>query len=422
MGTKHRIKKTEKKIKGTTVGDESQERVNQIPVDLAYLHGIFSTLKNMAAGIYHFKLWTGAQVATNPQKIFDIDGTLLFFDFDVKRGKQVLGTIRTAANKMVGTAVLSFHLGPKLWDEKTGRKKIAEIIKKKFSGYVTKNQLLVCYSYPKIGLMVTIENKNNETKTLIFDIADYSLIPIQSKDNKYEGAYAWSYLGEMEEKKKKANISKFDERTKSIQKIFKDFRLTSKIRQREINKIFDISKLKFKINIVKELQFCTHYNYNEPASHHCFVLHAQQVNDYCAVATCQMILCYYRYFYSQDDIAPALGYSSGSGCPFDQSPGYESLSNNHIDSSYDTSPTWEKARDQIRLLQPLKSGIPGHARACAGYSYILEIFTGISDKQLYIYDPWPWNSDLKAGGAIYWEDWDSYTSYIRLKSIAAGLP
>jgi hypothetical protein len=54
------------------------------------------------------------------------------------------------------------------------------------------------------------------------------------------------------------------------------------------------------------------------------------VNDYCAVATCQMILWYYRYYYTQNQIAPALGYSAGGGCPSDQSTGYESLSNNHI--------------------------------------------------------------------------------------------
>ena len=171
---------------------------------------------------------------------------------------------------------------------------------------------------------------------------------------------------------------------------------------------------KIKINATKQLQFCTHYNYNEARSHHCFVLHAQQVNDYCAVATCQMILCYYRYYYTQGQIAPALGYTAGSGCPPDQSAGYEQLSCNHLDATYDTSPTWEEARDQINALHPLKSRIPGHARACAGYSYVWWLCDGIKDKKLYIYDPWPWNADYKLGGAVYWEDWDSvtHTNYV----------
>jgi hypothetical protein len=144
------------------------------------------------------------------------------------------------------------------------------------------------------------------------------------------------------------------------------------------------------------------------------VLHGQQVNDYCAVATCQMILCYYRYYYAQNDIAPALGYTAGNGCPPDQSPGYESLTCNHLASSFDGSATWEKARDQINLLRPMKSGIPGHARAVAGYSYTWWKLSGIQDKKLYIYDPWPWNADYALGGAVVWEDWDAvtHTNYV----------
>ena len=86
--------------------------------------------------------------------------------------------------------------------------------------------------------------------------------------------------------------------------------------------MFDRFPLKYSIGATKLLQYCTHYGHTHARSHHCFVLHGQQVNDYCAVATCQMILCYYRYYRSQDDIAPSLGYSTGGGCPADQSPGY----------------------------------------------------------------------------------------------------
>ena len=166
----------------------------------------------------------------------------------------------------------------------------------------------------------------------------------------------------------------------------------------------------FPLFYTKQLQFCPHYAYNEARSHHCFILHGQQEWDYCAVATCQMILCYYRYYYSQDQIAPSLNYSPG-GCPADQSAGYESLSNHHIDATFDNAPTWQKARDQIDELRPLKSGVPHHARACAGYSH--SVFA-IIPKQLYIYDPSPWNADYKLGGSIYWEDWDviTHTNFI----------
>jgi hypothetical protein len=175
-------------------------------------------------------------------------------------------------------------------------------------------------------------------------------------------------------------------------------------------------KFAWKKTITKRLQFCPHYADTHARGHHCFSLKAQEVDDYCAVATCQMVLCYYRYYYAQDDIAAPCGYSAGSGCPADQSPGYESLSCNHIDAAFDNSPTWEKGRDEIDALHPFKSGIPGHARACAGYSYTqwIIVLGGITDRKLYIYDPWPWNADHALGGAVYWEDWDSitHTNYV----------
>ena len=172
--------------------------------------------------------------------------------------------------------------------------------------------------------------------------------------------------------------------------------------------------MKIKTTKSRTLQYCNHYAETEPRSHHCFSLHAQQVNDYCAVATCQMVLCYYRYYFTQDTIAPSLGYSAGGGCPPDQSPGYETLTCKHIDAAFDSAPTWNKARTEIDGLHPFKSGVPGHARACAGYSSTTWIFSSITEKKLYIYDPWPWNADLKLGGAVYWEDWDSitHTNYV----------
>ena len=78
----------------------------------------------------------------------------------------------------------------------------------------------------------------------------------------------------------------------------------------------------------------------------------------------KMILDYYRYFYSQDDIALEPGYSAGV-CSADQSGGYEDLAHDHLESTYDTSPIWDKS--EIDAVRPLKSGVPFYARAIAGY-------------------------------------------------------
>jgi hypothetical protein len=383
----------------------------------AYLHALTSVAKNIASGEPHLRDWSKAKIAGEPLSIYDINGSLLFYDFDVYNGKAMLGTIRAAATRLLGSPVISYRLGPRKWDEAAAYKKITAAARKNYGGYKITTTLLVCYSYPKIGLLVTLQSANNQPLRVIFDIADYSVIPVKEAKLEYEGAFAWSFLDSLGDKLKKANLKKFAAFDKKRPKVKYEKGGLKELKKYTIDKLIDIRIFTFRVFIRKELQFCTHYNYNETGSHHCFILHAQQVNDYCAVATAQMILCYYRYYFTQDQIAPACGYNPGGGCPPDQSPGYESLSNNHIDARFDNSATWEEARDEINLLHPMKSGIPGHARACAGYSFIWELFSSNKEKKLFIYDPWPWSANLKAGGDIYWEDWDSvnHTNFVYTK-------
>jgi hypothetical protein len=238
----------------------------------------------------------------------------------------------------------------------------------------------------------------------IYDVASLNAVPERNERPAIEGFYAWSYLDSLK-KAKSARLRRFEQVKKSLMEI-PEVERTAMLKADVFRKYTELSKYYDKIFSLiqtKLLQYCTHYNYNEVRSHHCFVLQGQEVDDYCAVATCQMILCYYRYYYTQNQIAPALGYNAGSGCPSDQSPGYKSLTCNHLDAAFDSTPTFSEAKAQIDALHPFKSGITGHARACAGYSR--NLLTGVNS--LYIYDPWPWNANFKLAGTVTWEDWDS---------------
>ncbi len=93
--------------------------------------------------------------------------------------------------------------------------------------------------------------------------------------------------------------------------------------------------------------------------HECFQLYAQQTNVYCAVATGQMILDFYRRYFTQDQIAAAMGTDSGGTSNPGQVAGYESLSNNCLDATYDTSAAWSEAKSEIDANRPLKSEHPG---------------------------------------------------------------
>ncbi len=395
------------------VSEKYLEDANLISEDELLEHVSLSVLRNSEAGIPQIMDWARTGIKKEPLKIFDINGKPLFYDYTVRRGDEIIGAVRAGASRILGSPVIAYEIRPRYWDSGVAVKKLTPRVKKEYPRRKILGTKLVCYSYPKLGIMFEMIDERGRKSRAIFDVADLS--PIQEKPTRpeIEGAYAWSFYDSLSEEARKLRLRRYDQFNKWRLKIPGKTRKNLRI-SRTLKPFIDKIICKIKINRTKQLQFCTHYDYSETRSHHCFALHAQQRNDYCAVATCQMILCYYRYYYTQDQIAPALNYSAGGGCPSDQSAGYEQLSCNHLEATYDTSPTWEEARDQINALHPLKSGISGHARACAGYSYVLWLCDGVKDKKLYIYDPWPWNSDYKLGGAVYWEDWDSvtHTNYV----------
>jgi hypothetical protein len=152
--------------------------------------------------------------------------------------------------------------------------------------------------------------------------------------------------------------------------------------------------------------------------HPCFMLYAQQTDVYCAVATGQMILDFHRWPFTQDQIATAMSTDASGTTNSNQVAGYESLTNNLFDATFDSSADWSEAKSEIDANRPLKSGISGHARACAGWKRQNIFWIMQSPKRwLQIYDPWPWNADICKGGAVVWEDWDAveHTNFIYVR-------
>lgn len=384
-----------------------------IPIEELFEHAKISTTIQTAVRTPGMESWSGSKISKEPTKIYDINGELLFLDFSVRsqmRGAGVTGYVRVGSKRNIGSPIISYELGPKRWDFKAAVGKLTPLFNKKFPKLKVEDVKLVCYSYPKLGVMFKAVDATGSATRHIFDVASLAPVP-ENKGKAVEGFFAWSYLDSLTDQMKSARSRQYEEASKSLKEIPEKERASmmkaevfGKYVSKYIGTIFPLIQTKL-------LQYCTHYNYDETRSHHCFVLQGQQVDDYCAVATCQMILCYYRYYYSQDQIAPALNYTQGSGCPSDQSAGYEKLTCNHLDATFDNTPTWAEAKTQIDALHPFKSGIQGHARACAGYSKVM------LTNSLYIYDPWPWNADFKLAGSIKWENWNSitHTNYVFTK-------
>jgi hypothetical protein len=387
------------------------EQKHYIPRNDLTEHVSLAALQAVSARLPGLEDWQRATVRKRPISIYDINGKLLFLDYPVARGTEVVGKVRGAASRVLGPAVVSLVRENSPWDYAQSVAKLNARLSKEYRGWKIQSPKLVCYSYPKLGVLYNVINLAGKRLRLIFDVASLDLIPEATPDNKnMEGAFAWSYYDMLPDKVRAERLDRYQTLDRRRLEISADTR-KELVASRSLMAIGElvIDRIPRWVTVTRQLQFCNHSLETEARSHHCFSLHGQQVNDYCALATGQMILDYYRYYYTQDQIAPAMSYShAAGGCPSDQGPGYESLSNNHLDATYDSSPSFAESRAQIDALRPFKSGVPHHARACAGYSYTSQLGS-VTSQSLYIYDPWPWNADYKVGGAVYWEDWDAVT-------------
>jgi len=254
-------------------------------------------------------------VRKEPLTIHDINGTPLFHDFAVARGQEVLGHVRVAASQVLGSAVIATELGPRLWRYDEAVKKLGPKVKREFARTKIAAPKLVCYSYPKLGVMFEVDDGNTKTQA-IYDVSSLTRVPMKPERPDSEGFHAWSFydsLSEGDRKKRLARFKKVEAERGAIPEKLRREMLAARSLTAVYAKFEPV--LAYRRTVTKLLQYCTHYGHTHARSHHCFVLHGQQVNDYCAVATCQMILCYYRHYHSQDQIAPSLGYSAGGGLP-----------------------------------------------------------------------------------------------------------
>ena len=399
-----------------------KSREPQLPVSKkrAKEHAILAMRRAWAGDTREFKAWNKYQIDPEPLVIYDLNGQILFYEFTIKDAKKVVGSIKTAASKIIGAPVVTMEFGERSWDADKATKAAKKQFKKLFPNATVKETELVCYSYPKIGIRVFF----NKDKNVIFDIASMELIERYASDASDDFACR-SFYTDISESDARNREKKWDIADKELEQIRAT---TPKALQTDVS-ARDVVKLKDSLLLQPSWEIPT--NIMIPATrsktlrfsprcsaHECFELVAQQTSVYCAVATGQMILDFYRYHYTQDEIATAMSTGAGGTTNPNQVNGYESLSNNALDATYDGSANWVEARNEINANRPLKSGISGHARACAGWKQEQIYMLGKTPKRwLKIYDPWPWNANICKGGRVYWESWDAvnHTNFIYVR-------
>jgi hypothetical protein len=344
--------------------------------------------------------------------ILDLNGQPLFYDVEVADENGVAGILRVAASESIGTSLLSVQDGPRRWDPdaamKNAQKAAARLVPK---ATITGTDL-VCYCYPKIGVRVMFETGGKQG-ALLLDAA--SLEPIERfGGGEPEGETAYSYYAEVVDPTLERRARRFAREQEHMEALRKttpqlfdgefqpaERQITAMRTQLQIASVYTAVALLFNQRVLPYSPRC--------GAEENFRLYAQQTNVYCAVAAGQMILDWHRWYYTQDQIAAAMGTDAGGTGNAGQVAGYESLTNFAFNATYDTSAQWSEAKAEIDAGRPLKSGIPGHARTCNGYRRTWDFTSGGFDYAVRIYDPWPWNANICDGGAVYWEDWDAVT-------------
>jgi hypothetical protein len=364
-----------------------------------------------------------ATPAKEPLVIHDLDGTPLFYDFEMAGEEGAVGVVRAAASPAIGTPLVAAHLRPRGWDPADATKAAEKWVRGEHRGAKITGTELVCYSYPKIGVRVTFDAERRKGLQVIVDVADG--LPVRNLGaEELEGSTAYSYYAEIVRPQLDRRLERWWRLEEDLDVVRQaapeivegEEPITIAVRAKLYDRVVSrFPTILWPISSSRVIRFGPRCS-----PHECFELYAQQTNVFCAVATGQMILDFYRWYHSQDDIAVAMSTGAGGTTNPNQVTGYETLSNRCLDATFDGTATWAEAKAEIDANRPLKSGIPGHARAAAGWMRTWSWSSWGFDRSLKVYDPWPWNADICAGGDIEWEDWDAVTHtnwiYVRLRT------
>lgn len=387
-----------------------REEEHLVPREKALDHAVMRMLLGVVTKTPGLEEWRGALVRPEPLVIYDVNGHLLFYEFSVEKNGKIVGRIKVSASKVLGPAVYTAEIGPRLWDADKATEQAKKIAKEKFKDAEIVSTQLVCYSYPKLGILVVLADPKTkeEVGRIIVDVASYVVVPEVFPEEDTLGIAIWSMYASIPQKDRRDRISRWEE----------DDRLMEPLKKEAAKRKIDIRKKlsdKELLTIEEALKKGLGLSYKKID----LTLHGQQHCVWCAVATGQMLLKYHNYYYEQNSIVAAMGTvwhkddCLGGTSYGGFMAGMKSLSRNYLDAVKDNWPTWSEVKSEIDENQPFMSCVPGHARACSGYSRFVVLWKFLVRRNVYIYDPWPPNSNNRfcnpQGGAEYWEDWDATT-------------
>jgi hypothetical protein len=374
---------------------------NHVGHDFARKVAAHAYSEALAAGLHGLDQVSAAAVADPPLTIYDLDGEPLFHDYAlVDDFGDIVGTVRTAANKILGSPLVSISHAPPGWDPAQAISMANESLHADSAKATVVSARFVCYAYPKIAVELTYALGRRKA-TQLFDAA--SGAPIARSREESNQFTAYSLIGRLKDQ--------------SASRL-REFRAAETI----VERLPDVSGSALRnpwpttsIPVTsiywtrQQTVLLSPYCAGSPIglSHY-----AQITNYFCVPASAQMLLEHYGWNYTQNELATAMGTNAAQGGTTGSglTTGFASMTHNQFSLTFDNGATraqqFTDAVTEINANRPLFTQVPHHYRVCVGYSELLGLLLGsVSQQMLYIYDPWPWNPDLCQPGAPYWESW-----------------
>lgn len=345
--------------------------------------------------------FSGADIDPAPITIEDIDGSQLFYDFTFTKKGQAVGFVRVSADTRLSSAVYAIEPSSRRLIEALALQKARREVSRLYPQAIFLKFSFVCYSFPKIGVKAQFQ-LNSSTDFIIIDYYEDSIIhssDVTRPDKSdplanIDGLIPYSIV---EHELPEAGPTSIED----IPSFADIIKVASEILPRS-GRLGDLDFTEGDYATLSE-----HFADNPPIITSLILpvsLVPQNTPVFCAIASAQMILAFFGFQFTQDQVAAVMAPSGSGTTNSSQLRGYGELSKNRLRPKYDTSPTFTETETFLGKFSPMKSGLPGHARVCRGWKRF-DFISGLSGEILstefwyLINDPYPVSE-----GRIRWEN------------------
>jgi hypothetical protein len=124
--------------------------------------------REWAADVPGFERWHNVEVDPQPLVLCDLNGAELFYDFTLRRGDELVGSVRAVASRTLGSPVFAVEIGARHWDPNRAQRRVRELALRQYRGSKVTGTALVCFSYPKVGVRVDMVARS-ANQSVIYD-------------------------------------------------------------------------------------------------------------------------------------------------------------------------------------------------------------------------------------------------------------